>query len=33
VHENIRDHANHDQLQKDLIEHQLVLAWIITGDN
>jgi hypothetical protein len=26
VHENIRDHANHDQLQKDLIEHQLVLA-------
>jgi hypothetical protein len=33
VHEEIRDRATHDQLQKDLIEHQWALAGIIPGDN
>jgi hypothetical protein len=32
VHEEIRDRATHDQLQKDLIEHQWILAGIIPGD-
>jgi hypothetical protein len=33
VHEEIRDHATHDQLQKDLIEHQWALAGIIPRDD
>jgi hypothetical protein len=33
VHEEIRDRAPHDQLQKDLIEHQSVLAGIILEDD
>jgi hypothetical protein len=33
VHEEIRDRATHDQLQKDLIKHQWALAGrIIPGD-
>jgi hypothetical protein len=33
VHEEIHDRATHDQLQKDLNEHQWALAGIIPGDN
>jgi hypothetical protein len=33
VHKEIRDRATHDQLQKDLIEHQWALARIIPGDD
>jgi hypothetical protein len=33
MHEEIYDRATHDQLQKDLIKHQWVLAKIILGNN
>jgi hypothetical protein len=33
VHEEIRDHATHGQLQKDLIEHQWALVGIIPRDD
>jgi hypothetical protein len=33
VHEEIRDHATHDQLQRDLTEHHWALAGIIPRDD
>jgi hypothetical protein len=33
VHKEIRDHATHDQLQRDLIEYQWALAGIIPEDD
>jgi hypothetical protein len=33
MYEEIHDRATHNQLQKDLIEHQWALAEIIPGDD
>jgi hypothetical protein len=33
MYEEIRDRGTHNQLQKDLIEHQWAFAGIIPGDD